>query len=299
LTLAAALSNAVVIVLSLHRSPLRKNDTDSPYTLGYKKHIQGKHLPIDLTSFGTDPLWVGNTWTVPNDDELARWIAWVAVGQAQHIATILHAATPGSPLPTNDDAKTDAVALLTQAGEDPSHRDGWMFQVMSWLAAHRNTPGALIALPHLIHAQKGLDGLEILLDPSHAVLATIIFEDKATKNPRSTIRDEVWPEFEKFEAGHGVNRMTQQATAILTAAHHPDPSGAVSKIVWKTSRRYRISITANQSSPASRERLFKDYENKVQGSPDRRRAEVFVVDDLRTWMGSLASKSIAQVQAMK
>lgn len=256
-------------------------------------------MPIHLTPFGGDPLWGGNTWSVPNEDELASWIGKVAVGQAHHIATILHAATPSAPLPTNAEAKADAIALLTQVGVDPSHRDGWMFQVMSWLAAHKNTRGALIALPHLIHAEKGLDGLEILLDASHAVVATIIFEDKATKNPRKTIREEVWPEFQKFEAGLGVNRMTQQATGILTAAQHPAPSEAAAKILWKTSRRYRVSITADMSTSTSRKSLFKGYEEMVSGGIERRKAEVFVVNDLRTWMAKLASKSIASIDAMK
>lgn len=256
-------------------------------------------MPIHLTPFGTDHLWGGNTWSVPHDDELANWIARVAVGQAHHISAILHAAMPSGPFPTNADAKADAIALLTQAGADPSHRDGWMFQVMSWLAAHKNTPGALIALPHLIHAEKGLDGLEILLDASHAVVATVIFEDKATKNSRKTIHRDVWPEFKKFEGGLGVNRMTQQAAGILAAAKHSSPSEAVSKIVWKTSRRYRISITATKSTLASRKKLFKGFETTVPGVIERRRAEVFVVDDLRTWMANLASKSIVQVNAMK
>ncbi|WP_175184605.1 hypothetical protein [Achromobacter animicus] len=170
-----------------------------------------------------------------------------------------------------------------------------MFQVMSWLAAHVNRPGALIALPHLIHAEKGLDGLEILLDASQNVVATIIFEDKATENPRETIRDSVWPEFAKFELGHGVNRLTQQASGILAAARHPNPTAAVNKISWNTTRRYRISITSSESSPSSRKSLFKDYDTKVQGNIERRKAEVFVVDDLRAWMAKLAAKAIAQV----
>lgn len=253
-------------------------------------------MPINLTPFGTtDSLWTGNTWEVPDEDVLAKWIAWVAIGQAFHVAEILHAVNPaGTPL-TNDAAKLDAVELLTQKGADPWHRDGWMFQVMSWLAAHVHRPGALIALPHLIHAEKGLDGLEILLDGSQNVVATIIFEDKATENPRDTVRDDVWPEFVKFESGHGVNRITQQASGILAVAHHPNPAAAVNKISWNTTRRYRISITASKSTPASRKSLFKDYDTKVQGNSDRRRAEVFVVNDVRAWMANLAAKAIAQV----
>jgi len=265
--------------------------------VAYKvKRGQGGRVPINLTPFGaTDSLWTGNTWEVPDDDILARWIAWVAIGQAFHVAEILHSADPVGTSPTNEAAKADAVELLTQKGADPWHRDGWMFQVMSWLAAHVGRPGALIALPHLIHAEKGLDGLEILLDASQNVVATIIFEDKATENPRDTIRDDVWPEFVKFESGHGVNRLTQQASGILAAAQHPNPTAAINRISWNTTRRYRISITAGKSTPASRKRLFKDYETKVMGHLDRRRAEVFLVDDVRAWMANLATKAIAQV----
>ncbi|MCX5470200.1 hypothetical protein OSH04_00580 [Alcaligenes sp. A-TC2] len=242
-------------------------------------------------------MWIGNTWEVPDDDVLASWIAWVAIGQALHVAEILHAVNPQDTAPLGAVAKTDAIELLTQKGTDPWHRDGWMFQVMSWLAAHVNRPGALIALPHLIHAEKGFDGLEILLDESQDVVAIIIFEDKATENPRATIRDSVWPEFEKFELGHGMNRLTQQASGILAAAHHPNPTAAVNKISWNTTRRYRISITSSESTPTSRKALFKDYETKVLGRIDRRKAEVFAVDDVRVWMANLAAKAIIHVNS--
>lgn len=253
-------------------------------------------MPINLTPFGaTDSLWTGNTWAVQDEDTLAKWIAWVAIGQAFHVAEILHSVNPVGAPPTNDAAKSDAVELLSQKGRDPWHRDGWMFQVMSWLAAHIERPGTLMKLPQLQHAEKGLDGLEILLDASQNVVATIIFEDKATENPRDTVRDDVWPEFVKFESGRGVNILTQQVSGILDAAHHPDPVAAVNKILWNTTRRYRLSITASESTPDSRSRLFKDYDIKVQGSIDRRKAEVFVVDDMRAWMANLAAKAIAHV----
>lgn len=255
-------------------------------------------MPIALAPFGADPLWDGCTWSVPGEDELASWIAWVAVGQSHHVARILHAASSSAPVATHQEAKSEAIALLTQKGKDPSHRDGWMFQIMSWLAAHKKAPDGLIALPHMIHADKGLDGLEILIDSAGIVLATIIFEDKATINPRDTIREEVWPEFARFELGEGVARMTQQAAAILTAANHPDPSDAISKVVWKTSRRYRISITADKSTLDSRKRLFKGYELTVPGGNERRRAEVFEIADMRQWMNQLATKAIAKVKAM-
>ncbi|WP_294256813.1 hypothetical protein [uncultured Comamonas sp.] len=214
------------------------------------------------------------------------------------MANILHSANAASPLPTNEYAIADAVRLLSQNGDYVVHRDGWMFQVMSWLAAHIQRPNALIALPQPGHAEKGLDGLEILLDSAGSVVATIIFEDKATENPRKTIREKVWPEFAEFENGKDISRMTQQAASILAISRHPSPSEAAARIVWNTSRRYRVSITADTSTTTSRSSLFKDYETTVPGAVDRRRAEVFEVVNMRDWMAKLATKSIAKAHAM-
>ena len=254
-------------------------------------------MAIQLTAFGTDPHWEGNTWSVADVDNLARWVAWVAIGQSAHVSSILNAVTP-QPLETNKDAIGGAVSLLEPGAINNDHRDGWLFQVMSWLAAHHHTPGGLMNEPHLIHAHKGFDGLQILLDGQNAVQATIIFEDKATTQPRKTIREKVWPEFLSLEQGLAVNRLTQEATAILKSAGIPNAPQAVAKIVWKSTRRYRVSITADKSTSTSRASLFKGYEVTVPGERARRRAEVFEVLDLRDWMNDLAAKATQHALSM-
>lgn len=256
-------------------------------------------MPIKIASFPTlaNHDWDGCEWTVLDEDSLAKWIAWVAVGQSYHVAQILHSVGAG-PLATNDDAIREAVELLTQSGASPDHRDGWMFQVMSWLATNCRTPGALTAPPHMIHAQKGLDGLEIILDPTGNVVAAVITEDKATINPRRTVLEKVWPEIKEFEAGAGVSRMTQAATGILLAAQHPNASDAVKKIVWKNARRYRVTITTTSNSDASRKSLFKGYATVAPGGNERRRGEIFLKKDMRDWMKALAAAAIIHAQAM-
>lgn len=88
-------------------------------------------------------------------------------------------------------AKKDAIALLSlKPDEKPWHRDGWMFQAISWIAAH-NDGGIAIRAPHLIKAHKGFDGLKLELSDAGEVTAVVVFEDKATENPRATIRDDV------------------------------------------------------------------------------------------------------------
>jgi hypothetical protein len=68
----------------------------------------------------------------------------------------------------------------------------------------------------MILAHKGFDGLQLEIDTSNGfVTAAVIFEDKATDNPRDTIRDEVWPDFKLLEAGERENVLSADVSALL------------------------------------------------------------------------------------
>lgn len=141
-------------------------------------------MSITLTPFVAGALCRGASWTVPDEAALAEQIARVAIGQSLHVEQILSGAQVKAP-PTVETAKAGAIQLLT--ANDPTrpwHRDGWMFQVMSWITAHRAIPGALIQAPHMIPAHKGFDGLQLELDAAgQSVTAAVLFEDKATDDP--------------------------------------------------------------------------------------------------------------------
>lgn len=253
-------------------------------------------MPITLTAFTVQKEWEGCTWTVPSVDELAKAIAIIAVGQADHVANILHVAGLASK-PTSKGAVKGAIKLLTSSG-NIAHRDGWMFQVMSWLAAQRRTPGALMNTPQMIHAHKGLDGLQVAIDGNEKVTAVMVFEDKATENPRAMVRHKVWPEFLKFETGESEHLIASEVASLLKGSGHSDPQQAVVDIMWTQIRRYRLSITDEQSTDESQAKLFKGYEAHVPGVMERRRAEVFEVIGLRKWMDDLAKAAIAKAEAM-
>lgn len=202
-----------------------------------------------------------------------------------------------SALPTTQGAIKGGKKLLTvAAGGEPYHRDGWMFQVMSWLAAQARTPGALLNVPHMIHAHKGLDGLQVDINASHNISAVIIFEDKATTDPRAMVTNKVWPEFKGFESGDNEHLITSEATSLLARANHPDPETAVAEVMWSQTRRFRLSITDEISTDTSQLKLFKGYADAVGGNTERRRAEVFVVNDLRTWMEDVAKRAIQEIE---
>jgi len=255
-------------------------------------------MSINLTPFEHGSLCHGNTWVVADEHVLAQQIARVALGQSRHVQKILAGASLGAP-PSTKNSAAGAIELLTVAeGEEPWHRDGWMFQVLSWVAAHRAAPGGIIRAPHMILAHKGFDGLQLELDKGK-VKAAIIFEDKATDNPRATIRDDVWPEFTAFEAGDRENVLTAEVTALLATQPNVDPDIAIENVIWKNVRQYRVSITVNDShsDDAGRRRLFKGYDQVAAGENRRRRGETLHIKNLREWMQDLADHAIAAVRA--
>ncbi|MCD9507390.1 hypothetical protein [Photobacterium phosphoreum] len=255
-------------------------------------------MPISLTPFQPNELCHGNIWTVVDEDQLAQYIARIALGHSRHISNILQQLSGKSPLISN---KESAIALLSvPLGKEPWHRDGWIFQVMSWIAAYKENPNSVLATPHMIHAHKGLDGLQIKLDESGKVHAAIIFEDKATNNPRSMIQSNVWPEFKKFEDGMQENVIISEIISLLEKQPKIDPDDAIDNIFWKDIKHYRVSITINETHniPEGYKTLFKGYEDVIPASLEKRKAEVFYVKDLRNWMDNLANKAILKVKEL-
>ncbi|WP_199528481.1 hypothetical protein [Ruegeria sp. A3M17] len=120
-------------------------------------------MPITLSRFSEEDCYFGNSWQVTDEDELARQIGVIALGYSHHVLKILQ----GTGVVDADypaDGVASAIELLTVSGEDSSHRDGWMFQAMSWIAAIRANPTAKLAAPHMQHADKGFDGLQVEID---------------------------------------------------------------------------------------------------------------------------------------
>lgn len=258
-------------------------------------------MPIKLTAVNKSKLLHGYTWQVPDERYLAELIARVALGQARHVQKILLAIGNVFPLP-NDDIKTNAINMLTvPTGSDPWHRDGWMFQVMSWLAASKASPDSLIATPQMITAQKGFDGLQLDFDRSTGLVsAVVIFEDKATSNPRDTIYSQVWPDFKLLESGDRANVLVAEVTSLLERHPTVDVDEAIRKVIWAEARHFRVSITVQDthSTSTGRDRLFKDYDTIVAGDIKRRRGETFHVADVRAWMSTIANMAISHITSL-
>lgn len=191
--------------------------------------------------------WHGEDWTVTSDDELADLVARVAIGQYRNVQSILKGTDSTVFAPTLTQIE-GAIRLLTADDpENPWHRDGWVFQVISWIAACLQDPKSLKSPPQMIKAHKGFDSLHLRLDEQgERVEFVVVCEEKATTSPRNKIRTEVWPEFRALEAGKRDNELVAEITSVLSQNSEVDPDEAIQELLWKNARAYRVSITIGE-----------------------------------------------------
>ncbi|MER8794657.1 hypothetical protein NKH75_10685 [Mesorhizobium sp. M0984] len=145
--------------------------------------------------------------------------------------------------------------------------------------------------------------LEVSAD-GQSVSAIVIFEDKASEDPRKTIREDVWPGIAKLEAGERVAELTHEAAGLLEAQQHLYPGlnvdEAIDRIFWQEARRYRVSITIGDvhKEDADRARLFLDYDSMAKGDVVRRRAETMHFEELRKWMAGFANLVVKKLNEL-
>jgi hypothetical protein len=170
------------------------------------------------------------------------------------------------------------------------HRDGFLFQLMMWLSAHLDLQaGDIVALPHSQGSAKGQDSI-IIHRSNQAVAALTICEDKATENPRKTVREDVWPEIMGYENGERRDELRSNVIATLGIGGIPmaEAQNLIRNISWTGKRRYRIRVTVepNKRTPT----LFKGFEEIVNGDNKMRRGETVTLPSMRDWMAVLAEK---------
>lgn len=260
-------------------------------------------MPLNLTPISHGTLCHGSRWIIADEDDLAGRVARLALGQARHVAAILAGIDKTSPA-TRADTAEGAIRLLTvPTGKPPYHRDGWVFQAISWIAAHRGETEAVIRAPHMIHAHKGFDGFQLKLDDvARNITAVVIFEDKATENPRSTITGDVWKGIRELESGRRMNELIPETGGLLEAHQQRFPEldidRAIERIVWEEARHFRVAVTADMShdDDDARAALFKGFDEVAPGQAVRRQAETMAIPQLRDWMAAFSSKAILQIE---
>lgn len=256
-------------------------------------------MTLTLSAIDHDDLCHGWSWTIDDEDVLAERVARVALGQYRHVARILAGANVAGPVTTADHIAGATKFLTVDAGKDPWHRDGWLFQTISWIAAHQNGQRTITRAPHALKAHKGFDGMQVEIGADGvSVVAVVVFEDKATSDAKATIQSKVWPGIVSLEAGERLAELTHETSALLETHQHLNPEldidAAVAKILWQEARRYRVSITIDDNDvvPGARAALFTNFDVKAPGDVKRRRAETIHIPQLRVWMEAFAQRAI-------
>ncbi|EFI51383.1 hypothetical protein [Afipia sp. 1NLS2] len=262
-------------------------------------------MTLTLASLDHGELCHGWTWTIDDEDVLAERVARIVLGQYRHVAKILTGAGVSGPAAHAEQANAAIKQLTLAEGDDPWHRDGWLFQAISWIAAHQQPSASLTRMPHIRKADKGFDGMQLELNEAGtAIIAVIVFEDKATDNARDTIRDDVWPGIVALEKGERLNELSQEVSGMLDARAAADPAfdldTAIANTLWHDARRYRVSITIGDThnNADARARLFKGFDESAPGAAIRRRADTIYLPAMRSWMASFAARVIVKIKAI-
>jgi hypothetical protein len=260
--------------------------------------------PLELLPCDHPPVCHGFRWRIVDEEKLAELVAWVAVGRSNHAQLILTSLSQAPKATAKDSTKRQAIRRLTVGGAvTQEHRDGWVFQIISWIAACIQSGGNVAtSLPHQQLAAKGFDGLLVPLTAEGKSFETLtVCEDKATVNPRTTITQKVWPELTSLEAGERDAELQDGLTAILQRYHVPDVERLLESVHWEKNKRYRVSVTVSdgESIDSERAKLFKGYDGAING-PDvvRRRAETLSVAELRNWMDQFCKGVIKIVKTL-
>ena len=280
----------------------------------YDETLKVAEPPLQCQYCGIDEYCVGERWLPENDNELAALIAIVAMGQATQASYILRELIPTEPIASFEDLRNEAKIKLTV--EEPAssprkgyprwQRDGFVFEIISWIAA-KLTYGekAFLKNPHISATTQGLDGLMILLNEENTSIETsMVFEDKCTDDPRDTFLQKVIPGFVDRHQNRRSAEIIDAAGTLLRIAGLEDKDAArlSAAVTDRSKRKYRaaFSLSNGYDSLQERKKLFADY-NRVADIDAKQRigASFITPSEMRTWIAELADKSVAYLDNLE
>ncbi len=233
------------------------------------------------------------------------------MGQAAHAARIISELLPAEPQINQEALRADAKRALSIRGATEKerkaachHRDGLIFEIISWIAAKMSNKKALLRDPHVKPTTQGLDGLMIELDDDQTVIIrATIFEDKCSENPREMFRGKIMPAFLKYHSGERANELLAAAAPLLQKSTLCEENIiiAASRIIDKAYRVYRgcLATTLSDDSKKRRIRIFKGFE-RLEGIAESQRIGGVLVtgEDLRAWFDDVAMRAIAYIDRL-
>lgn len=259
-------------------------------------------------------------WSVVEDETFCHALAAIYLRRPTHARKIIEELQPGPMIFGGLEIK-NAIELLhvetadiadALASGDPkisaaagktlearvSHRDGLLFQHVSWVAGTLQHPAAKAKAPHVRVAEKGFDGLFLEVANGHFT-KLILCEDKATVNPRNTVVGKVWPELLSTESGEKDLELVDAVTALLdTMMPENDRVAVIDGAIWGQLRQYRVAVTAapKDTRAGGYGHIFEGFESKTLIPNTTRFGEVMPFDDIRSQLQVLADKIILRLR---
>jgi len=244
----------------------------------------------------------GLLWSISDLESLAKLIAVIALGQAQHAARIIRELEPHGPALSDDDLYAGARGQMRVRGQTEQqrdisryHRDGFLFECISWIVARQEANDrTYLKDPHISSTTQGLDGLSIEMDPVEPiVIRATIFEDKCTEHPRQKFKQEVLHTFHEHHDNKRKPDLVANAVNLIRESGLDGSAAAkaAANVLDRKFRIYRAALTVDTSITTTdkRRKLFKDYNGLKDITKPQRVGATFVVDgDLREWFQTLA-----------
>lgn len=278
-----------------------------------KKPQQASALPLATELCPINDDCTGERWQVLDDEQLARLIAIIAMGQAARAGHILSELLPATPAFTIPELTAEAKIRLTvqEEKQEPRigyprwQRDGFMFEAISWIAARQvYGTSAFMKDPHVSATSQGLDGLmlELATEKKH-ITRTTVFEDKCSDNPISTFKNKVIPAFRDRHDNKRSAEIVAAATALLGKAGIDEGIAAelAAAVTDRSKRRYRaaFAVTTDLDSAEGRSELFAGYDEISNIAQAQRLGACLVVaPKMRDWFDNLANKAVAYLETL-
>lgn len=263
-------------------------------------------MPFNYNDCDCLPLVIDNEFYINDEVKLAEYVGRIVLGHYVHVKKVINRLSSSPPFADINDIELAIIKLKRdgKTDKDIEKRDGWVFQMISWLSLFNKNTGKSFYCqqPHDAPAQHGLDGLGLLLNDKLEIDAITITEDKCTENHRVII-PKIWMEFEEFEKGKYNSKLVSRISAMIENIDGGRVLDANNNNIYKKQLwQYRVAINRNDIyQPASgRKGLFKGYDVCVTGTnPHRRFASTLYQKDIRAWMEQFSQKVINYLETQK
>lgn len=196
---------------------------------------------------------------------------------------------------------TDAQKAAARKRMETSvvHRDGLLFQHISWVAARLALPSGYMTSPHVRQADKGFDGFIIELDDNEREIKRIVLcEDKASKSPRNLISSSVWPEIRTIRGGDRDDEILADLVTLLKSVPNIDAEAAVDEVFWEGAREFRVAVATGEDQRRAESflHIIAGFEAVAGGELEARMAGVLAFEDVREGLALLAGEVAAMVK---